>query len=480
MSICADAWAKHPELEVLSRRVEGRSRQDSSFVRLLNLHMPAAGKKLHHFVSRFYLRAWAEDNLLFCLQDGATYNPNVRNVAAENYFYKLEELNDEEISLLAMFINNSPETLKETHRELVRMHMAPFRGIDICGVEEHQPLWVSAQSLMRMREYSRNLSGKNSAYSLEPFRLTVHCGEDFRWLTSGTRAVAEPFSTGSLIQRGDRIGHGIALTLDPNQWWERHDGQVIQVKKVDRLLDLAFLAEYAQDRTAKDEEWLRDEIDKVARDLWSHLRVGTIQSIERVKDLWLAIGGRMARRLLQTQQLREEEPLHHHWLHSYLWNKKTQEKAEELLFFPIQSRGESAEIEGQRIERNLLIKARSRLITEVARWQVCIESNPSSNLVIASLDAMASQDFLQQRPTTVSKHGKETLPWSISTDNPVTFSTTLADEYAYAWAGMVLRETNGYDPSHARGLLDDAAATSTRARFTVSRGGRLRAGGKRA
>lgn len=79
----------------------------------------------------------------------------------------------------------------------------------------------------------------------------------------------------------------------------------------------------------------------------------------------------------------------------------------------------------------------------------------------------AAQDFLQRRPTRNEEGKIETLTWTISTDDPITFSTTLADEYAYAWAGMVLRKEKPYDPSYARALLDEAAATSMRMRFTV-------------
>jgi hypothetical protein len=366
-----------------------------------------------------------------------------------------------EVDLIARTLEASPT------------HLRILRGIDICGVEEHQPLWVLSPSLLRMRELSRSVCNKNPTLCLEPLQLTVHCGEDFRWLTSGTRAVAEPFYW-KLIRRGDRIGHAIALTLDPTYWWERHEGQVIQVKKFDRLLDLGFLAEYAQNRTAEQEEWLRIEIEKVARQLWSDPKVlSTPNFVETAKKLWLGIGGQLTRRLYEIERLDCKVP-HHLWLHNYLWNNNTQKRAEELLDFPVESDRRLGGTNSQRNERELLIQARARLITEVARWQICIESNPSSNLVIASLDAMASQDFLYQRPTTVSTTGRETLTWSISADNPITFSTTLADEYAYAWAGMVLREKNGYDPSYARALLDDAAATSMRMRFAIPNEGRKR------
>ena len=48
---------------------------------------------------------------------------------------------------------------------------------------------------------------------------------------------------------------------------------------------------------------------------------------------------------------------------------------------------------------------------------------------------MSAQDFLARRPTKEIQQEGETLTWTINTDDPITFSTTLADEYAYAWQG---------------------------------------------
>jgi hypothetical protein len=345
------------------------------------------------------------------------------------------------------------------------IYLRILRGIDICGVEEMQPLWVAAETLRRLRVHSQIVCASRPALRLEPLRLTIHCGEDFNWLTSGMRAVAEPFYWG-LIERGDRIGHGIAITLDPTRWWERHRGQVIQVKRLDRLLDLAFLAMYAHDRTPDQSEWLRLEIERLARDLWPRPQEsGKADFIETAMKLWREIGGRVTRRLIQTRH-RNYGELHHVWLSRYLWDPDTQRRANDPITLPVEDEEGDPKCDGQRHERDLLIQARAKLIREVARWQICIESNPSSNLVVAGLDAMASQDFLQNRATILSARERETLTWSISTDDPITFSTTLADEYAYAWAGMVLRE-NGCDPSYARGLLDEAAATSMRLRFTI-------------
>jgi hypothetical protein len=337
-----------------------------------------------------------------------------------------------------------------------------LRGVDICGVEEAQPLWVSAETLRRLRTRSSEISGQRPRLRLEPLRLTLHAGEDFRCLTSGMRAIAEPFHW-KLIERGDRIGHGIAITLDPNEWWKRNRGRVISVKRFERLMDLAFLAEYADNPTSEQNKWLRDEIEEALRGLRLQPKpenASAMDMVETTRAVWRDLGGRPTRRLM-TMLKRPRYPVHEDWIYRYLWDRSLQDRAEDEIRLPIEDESK---------ERGLLVKARARLIQEVARWQVCIECNPSSNLVVGGLDAMgAAQDFLQRRPTRNEEEDEETLTWTISTDDPITFSTTLADEYAYAWAGMVLRDQKPYDPSYARALLDEAAATSMRMRFTIPR-----------
>ena len=354
-------------------------------------------------------------------------------------------------------------------------HLKRLRGVDICGVEEDQPLWVSADTLRRVRRHSRIVAGGRPALRLEPLRLTVHVGEDFLSLTSGMRAVAEPFQW-NLIERGDRLGHGLALTLDPEQWFERHRGEVLIVKRFDRLLDLAFLAVYAEKQNDRQREWLRDQIIATVTSLGfeseSSRKTAKQDIVKTTKDLWKSLGCRSTRRLLTTDGFPGGE-LHERWMHRYLWHRSVRKHAEEEVRIPvvddvndIGDDGGKA-VENLHHERALLEQAHRTLLLEVARWQVCIESNPSSNLVVGSLDAMSAQDFLARRPTQEISSRGATLTWTISTDDPITFSTSLADEYAYAWAGMTMRAKNPIDPAYARALLDEAAATSMRTRFTV-------------
>ena len=353
-----------------------------------------------------------------------------------------------------------------------------LRGIDICGVEEHQPLWVAADTLRGVRLHSRGIAGRRPSHRLEPLRMTFHVGEDFRSLTSGMRAVAEPFQW-NLIERGDRIGHGLALTLEPENWFRRHRGEVLSVKYFDRLLDLAFLAKYAKDQNGSQRDWLRKQIVDTVRFLGFECKstIGQLNEkeiIETTKQFWKSLGGRSTRRLL-TSDTYCCNARHERWIHCYLWNRSFRKRAEQVVRMPVPvdesgkiSKDQKIAVENLRNERDLLKNAHRTLLQEVARWQVCIESNPSSNLIVGSLDSIAAQDFLARRPTKEIQKEGETLTWTINTDDPIIFSTTLADEYAYAWAGMTMRANNPCDPSYARALLDESAATSMRTRFTVA------------
>lgn len=83
--------------------------------------------KLQHYVPRFYLRAWADKEKIFCLQDNKIRHPNIKGVGAENYFYRLQELSPEDVDFLRKgIVNDSPEGLKASHEQLVRAFTVPY------------------------------------------------------------------------------------------------------------------------------------------------------------------------------------------------------------------------------------------------------------------------------------------------------------------------------------------------------------------
>lgn len=77
------------------------------------------------------------------------------------------------------------------------------------------------------------------------------------------------------------------------------------------------------------------------------------------------------------------------------------------------------------------------------------------------MEAPLEQPMFRLRP--VQQYQSTVVPVALCSDDPISFTTRLADEYAYAWAGLVSGQVA---PSYARAWLDEAAATSYRMRFT--------------
>jgi hypothetical protein len=91
--------------------------------------MPNVGKKLHHYVPRFYLQAWAQKRLVYCLQEDEIFRPNLQGVAAQNYFYRLEEISPEDAEFIRReVIANSADGLREGHERMLRLMLLPHQA----------------------------------------------------------------------------------------------------------------------------------------------------------------------------------------------------------------------------------------------------------------------------------------------------------------------------------------------------------------
>ena len=62
-------------------------------------------KKKQHFVWRKYLKAWSENDSIYCLMDGRIFKSGLMGVGQERYFYKLKELTKDEIKFIKALID---------------------------------------------------------------------------------------------------------------------------------------------------------------------------------------------------------------------------------------------------------------------------------------------------------------------------------------------------------------------------------------
>ncbi len=83
-------------------------------------------KIYNHHVPCFYLRAWANDNRIWWSGYGKIECSELTVVGGENYFYKLQELTEEDVALIRGLIDRFPEGSRKIHENfLISLSLPP-------------------------------------------------------------------------------------------------------------------------------------------------------------------------------------------------------------------------------------------------------------------------------------------------------------------------------------------------------------------
>lgn len=186
--------------------------------------MPAVGKKLHHKVARFYLKAWDEqgrdtkDAQVFCLQNGVIQPMNIRNVAAENHFYKLRELSDLDVKFIReVAIVGSPERLKPYHETLVRYFSLPHKirkKLEASGNATPEQLAPVHGMIAEMNEDLHT----SIEDSFKPYLASMLAGDlsfykDPRRATNFFRGIAAQYLRTDVVKKAQRMWKGAELEM---------------------------------------------------------------------------------------------------------------------------------------------------------------------------------------------------------------------------------------------------------------------------
>jgi hypothetical protein len=323
-------------------------------------------------------------------------------------------------------------------------YLGTIRALDVASRELSGPLWAAAGALHHVREESRRIAGESSG--LHPLGLTVHAGEDFRHILSGLRAVHEPFWWG-LMRRGDRLGHALALGWQPIDWCDAHP-EIVQ-PQFERMLDLAWLLDFIAIR----------RISKVS--------VGFLESARQELQGYLLqwnIGADISHFLQVVKQLGRPgfwQNIDGPYLNvpegygNKFWKitAKLLDKYDGHMANMVTVRTEP--------EAETLVAVRDELARLLAYWRTPIEVNPSSNLFIGNFKYPLAQPLFYLDP--YDRAEDRGLVLTLSADDPISFASTLADEFAYAWAGLVIGGKES--PAYAQEWLERAAKSSRRSVF---------------
>jgi hypothetical protein len=336
------------------------------------------------------------------------------------------------------------------------------RGIDAASHELAQPTWVLLplwQIVRRASEQaSARLAQRRPALQIPPLRTTIHAGEDFSRLAEGLRRIHETLEFG-IVRMGDRIGHALALGIDP----QHVASQAFEVSQAleDRLDDLLWeMSRYECGDVpahAGRVEFVRAQIQALGTQQFG--TDATVELLLRARVLRHQPG--LVRRMGFPQPT--SQALH----------PSVHQGAEKLLYRYLTDR--SVFVRGQqrvrvrcdRAEVDFLQAAQRFLRTTLGRLEVTVESNPTSNLLIGGFHSLNSLPALRMSPLPEQTLGANLGPpvlLSVNTDNPITFSSCLADELAHVYYGLL---RHGVTAASALTWIDNARIAGNRSKFTV-------------
>jgi len=340
----------------------------------------------------------------------------------------------------------------DRHPEL----LVVLRAADVANVELAEPTWPLVPLFQIVREASvrasRRLARLRPEWETTPTRVTVHAGEDYRRLVEGLRRIHEPIEYG-LVRVGDRIGHGVALGEDPARWAAAAH-RVMQPAE-ERLDDLLWEIERYQ----------RGDIPADTGRV-EHARVQAVRLGREIYREDVGIDD-----LVEARHLRHSPSALARVGYPFIRERAFGRTAARLFFrhltdAAVFERGQTPEeVDTGDQEIAMLRAAQQWLRREVGRREITVESNPSSNLLIANYVALDDHAVFRMHPFPHmhAPEGERVLV-SVNTDNPITFASSLADEFAHLYFALLGR---GVSADEALAWLDRARDSGYRSRFTL-------------
>ena len=326
--------------------------------------------------------------------------------------------------------------LAQDARHLRMTHRIPV-AIDAANSELNMPPEVFAPAY-RLFEQESNITHK-----------TYHCGEDFLHLISGIRAVYEAVTFLDL-RNGNRIGHGIAVGIHPEEWLDSMPGKLIMTRR----------------------EWLLDMIL-----VWKLLHVCNPAAAAKAESEALRVAGLIfasnpnqttpedlqynsIHTLSQFFEMRQFVPAHvNNWLDKVPSVSRFQEAERETLDKRKEHHGpmpallyrhwndnrecrlaqeESVEVKSDFLSVQELLQLQQRVQHLIAERDVVIETLPVSNLRIGQIRHIQEHHMLRWlKVKDYAVEGDADMNICMGSDDPGIFATDIKNEYYHLY--MLLR-----------------------------------------
>ncbi len=355
---------------------------------------------------------------------------------------------------------------------------APFVvGIDAANLELAAPPEIFAPAFRFLRELPIDRQEPASSFSdifgIQPqltglvkerrLGMTYHVGEDFRHLLSGMRAIFEMI-TFLKPQPGDRLGHAIALALEPEVWAEQNGFQAV-IPKLEWLDTLVWVHHFLgpghdlvgeleiEDRIQRLswEIYRPEQHQKLQRD-WSPLALYDawrlrqldpysfdLEALETQGELRLlpTLPGEQHHRWAYIQSRVAEEARHYvgsrnayHLLRRYWLDEDVRRNGEEVILVDMQ--------DNRTRWLELCHNVEERMIDEVQRHQLVVEVNPTVNRFIGAMGRLEEHHIFRMT-LDQKKRLTRRVRVTVNTDNPAVFNTSLSHQYYLLGENLIER-----------------------------------------
>lgn len=340
--------------------------------------------------------------------------------------------------------------LAQVARHLMTQHRIPV-AIDAANSELNQAPEVFAPAY-RLFETLSGVAHK-----------TYHCGEDFLHLISGVRAVYEAVTFLNL-RNGNRIGHGTAVGILPEEWLESMPAKLLLSRR-DWLLDMIFVWKMLHEVNPTAAEKAEREAVRVAGLIFTaspknkrrKSSTDTSAPLLRVKIPFLRYNS--IHTLSDFFEMRQFEPTYvRQWLDKQLplsaaqvqeWNlmKKKAERfgrlpAELYWQWNIDPAWRDAQEEIIEVKRDFLTEAellelQQRVQHLIATRDVVIETLPVSNMRISQFCHIQDHHVLRWlKVEGYKKTGDADMNICVGSDDPGIFATDIKNEYYHLYMSL--------------------------------------------
>ncbi len=325
------------------------------------------------------------------------------------------------------------------------------RGIDAANRERSVPNWVLSHLF---REFRRRLSPATIGFNPRsyPMRLTAHLGEEFEQPLTGLRHIWEGVRHFG-YERGDRIGHGVALGLALEQWGKAHAEVAVPVEEyLDDLVWESLLYEDCGLSDDGDRVRVDAEIDVLARALYpdhqiedhcpwhpltSSPNASTLREAYRHRfdsDVLLSLGVlacdpqngdlKIPRRMAPSDMSTGSLGL----VSTQLFCERLWQRAHGIGNWRVQI-------------DDWYLRRVERIQTCLRQWVgvrgIVVETCPSSNRLIGDLGWYDNHPVFQFAPP--ASPGVAHVSFTVNSDDPLTFNTRITDEFDHLFLAMTER-----------------------------------------